>query len=186
MDDWTPTPVSGGGKRAIDYIAHGIFFFIYGFAKYIPSPVGDLLRFVIVRPWMKTNGYTKISERVSIWYPYNIRIGKNVTLNESVFISGFGGLKIGDGVRIGHRTTILTSNHKYDSTEIPIYKQGIEGKPVIIEDDVFIGTNVVILPGVKISKGAVISAGSVVSHNVKPYRIVGGVPAVTMGNREKK
>lgn len=49
--------------------------------------------------------------------------------------------------------------------------------PVLIEDDVWIGANVIILPGVKISKGSIIGAGSVVTKNVPEYAIVGGNPA---------
>ncbi|MBW6442120.1 chloramphenicol acetyltransferase, partial [Patescibacteria group bacterium] len=46
-----------------------------------------------------------------------------------------------------------------------------------IEDGVWIGANVMILPGVHVGQGAVIGANAVVSKDVKPYEIVGGVPA---------
>lgn len=59
-----------------------------------------------------------------------------------------------------------------------------EYKTVTIGHDVWIGQRSVILDGVTIGNGAVIAAGSVVSHNVKPFRIVGGVPASTIGERE--
>jgi maltose O-acetyltransferase len=50
-------------------------------------------------------------------------------------------------------------------------------RPVVIEDDVWIGTRVIILPGVHVGTGSVIGAGSVVTHDVEPYSIVGGNPA---------
>jgi serine acetyltransferase len=54
----------------------------------------------------------------------------------------------------------------------------VEGKgPVIIDDEVWIGTNAVIMSGVKIAKGAVIAAGSVVTKDVPPYAVCGGNPA---------
>jgi acetyltransferase-like isoleucine patch superfamily enzyme len=59
-----------------------------------------------------------------------------------------------------------------------------EYKPVTIGHDVWIGQRSVILDGVTIGNGAVIASGSVVSHNVKPFKIVGGVPASTIGERE--
>lgn len=49
--------------------------------------------------------------------------------------------------------------------------------PVFIGNDVWIGANVIILPGVKIGDGAIIAAGAVVTRDVEPYEIVGGVPA---------
>lgn len=55
--------------------------------------------------------------------------------------------------------------------------------PVNIGNDVWIGQNVVILPGVTIHDGAVLAAGAVVTHDVPPYTIVGGVPAKTIKKR---
>ncbi|MBJ7883159.1 DapH/DapD/GlmU-related protein, partial [Gelidibacter salicanalis] len=49
--------------------------------------------------------------------------------------------------------------------------------PVIIEDDVWIGRNVVILPGIRISSGSIVGANSVVTKNICANSIVGGVPA---------
>jgi maltose O-acetyltransferase len=57
-------------------------------------------------------------------------------------------------------------------------EQGYEGtRPIVIEDDVWIGARVTILGGVNIGTGAVIGAGSVVTKNVPPYAIVAGNPA---------
>jgi acetyltransferase-like isoleucine patch superfamily enzyme len=61
-----------------------------------------------------------------------------------------------------------------------------EYKKVTIGHDVWIGQRSVILDGITIGNGAIIAAGSVVTHNVKPFRIVGGVPASTIGERPVK
>ncbi|EOR94083.1 Tetrahydrodipicolinate N-acetyltransferase [Arcticibacter svalbardensis MN12-7] len=52
-----------------------------------------------------------------------------------------------------------------------------KASPVIIESDVWIGSNVVVLPGIRIGKGSVVGTGSVVTKNIAPYAVVGGVPA---------
>ena len=63
-------------------------------------------------------------------------------------------------------------------------KQGLtKPKPVIIEDDVWIGTKTILLPGVHIGKGAIIGAGSVVTKNIPPYTIAVGNPAVVKKSR---
>ena len=59
-------------------------------------------------------------------------------------------------------------------------------KPVIIDDDVWIGARVTILPGVHIYTGSVIAAGAVVTNDVNEYTVVGGVPAKTLHSRIDK
>lgn len=169
-----------------DYVAHGVFFLFYGIVKYFPSPIGDLLRKIVVYPFIRQMGKTRIYEGVTFWYPYRIRIGDNVTLNEWVYLSGFGGISIGDNVRIGHRTSIVTSDHCTDDHTLPICKQGLLASAVTIQDNVWIGCNVTILRGVTISQGAVVGAGAVVTKDVLPNTIVAGVPAICLRTRGQR
>jgi len=166
-----------------DYLIHGIFIFCYGWVKYIPSPIGDWLRLLVALPFLGSCKGVRIYEGVTLWYPYRIHLGANVTLNEWVYLSGFGGLNIGDNVRIGHRVSIITSDHIYRDIQMPIAEQGLVSAPVSIESDVWIGCNVTILKGVRIGKGAIIAAGAVVTKHVPPFAIVGGVPAKVISHR---
>jgi maltose O-acetyltransferase len=73
---------------------------------------------------------------------------------------------------------ILTINHKYDRLDISMLEQGHQPpEPVIIADDVWIGTRAIILPGISIGRGAIIGAAAVVTKNVPEYAIVCGNPA---------
>ena len=92
-------------------------------------------------------------------------------------------LSIGEGVRIASNVWVGTGNHHFGSADIPIVEQGTDQRPVTIEDDVWIGTHAVVLPGVKVGRGAVIAAGAVVTKDVEPLTIVGGVPARVLGRR---
>lgn len=112
-----------------------------------------------------------------------IHIGKYVSLNRSGIILGAGGVVIGNYVRIGPRVNILSNNHVFTSRSIPIMKQGKSLKKIVIEDDVWIGANVTIVPGVTIKKGAVVGAGTVVTQNIDKYHIMAGVPARVIGTR---
>lgn len=167
-----------------DYFIHGIFFFLYFFVKYLPSPLGDVFRYIIVKPFFDKIGKARIYEGVTIWYPYRIKIGSNVSLNEWVYLSGFGGLEIGDNTRIGLRATIVTSDHEFSRKNFLIYKQRISKEKVVIGKDVWIGANVIILKGVKVGDGAVIGAGAVVTKDVACYAVVAGVPAKEIGSRK--
>jgi len=170
---------------ARDYILHGLFFNLYGLFKYWPSPVGDFLRYLCAKPFMAKMGKVRIYEGVTLWFPYRIYLGNNITLNEHVYILGYGEVRIEDGVRIGHRTSIMTADHIFNDRNMPIYKQGSEAGKVHIKSGAWIGCNVTILKDVVIGCGAVIAAGSVVNSDVQDYTIVAGVPAKIVGERGK-
>lgn len=111
--------------------------------------------------------------------PLYIDYGKPVTIGENCFIQqcctffGRGGITIGNGVFIGPKVNLITINHDMN----PENRSATYGKPIEIEDNVWIGINSTILPGVKISYGAIVGAQSVVTHDVAPMTVVAGNPA---------
>jgi maltose O-acetyltransferase len=112
----------------------------------------------------------------------NATFSKRVTLGDysgiGVNAKIYGECHIGNYVMMGQDVTIITRNHAFDRTDIPMMRQGFgEERPVTIDDDVWIGDRVLILAGVHVGKGAIIGAGAVVTKDVPPYAIVGGNPA---------
>ncbi|SJZ99176.1 maltose O-acetyltransferase [Sediminibacterium ginsengisoli] len=103
-----------------------------------------------------------------------IELEEFVSIAAFVHMWGHGGIKIGNRVMIGSHTAISTITHDYSQE---IMYDTVIAKPVIIEDDVWIGSHAVIMPGVTLGKGCVIGAGSVVTKDVPPGAIVTGVPA---------
>ncbi|QOX78547.1 acyltransferase [Trichlorobacter lovleyi] len=105
----------------------------------------------------------------------NVTIGKDCQVNENVFIQG---AIIGDYVMIAPNVAILTATHNYTDIAKPMVYQGEEkGVTPVIENDVWIGRNVIIMPGVRLGMGSIIGSGAVVTKDVEPYSIMGGVPA---------
>ena len=97
----------------------------------------------------------------------------------------YGTCVIGNHVMMGEDCTIITRNHKFDRTDIPMMEQGFEEeKPVHIGNDVWIGDRVTIMPGVHIGDGCVIGAGAVVTRDIPPYSIAAGVPAKVLRRRK--
>lgn len=95
---------------------------------------------------------------------HNSRIGPSVT--------------IGDEVVMGPDVVLMTTSHAYENIHTPIRLQGsLPVRPIHIEDDVWIGARVVVLPGVRLGKGCIVGANSVVTKDVPPLAIVGGNPA---------
>ena len=115
---------------------------------------------------------------VNFFQPRNIEIGEDTIIGDHCFLDGRAKLKIGNHTALASFVLIYNSQHDvYDESF-----KAIE-KPVEIGDYVFIGPRVTILPGIKIGKGAVIAAGAVVTKDVKPGKIVGGVPAKEIKDR---
>ncbi len=88
-----------------------------------------------------------------------------------------GPLQIGNDVMIAQHVVISALNHGYADVTLPISLQPVTTKPVVIEDEAWIGANAVITAGVRVGKHAVVAAGSVVTKDVLPYSIVAGNPA---------
>ena len=86
-----------------------------------------------------------------------IRIGNNVILAQNIVASGL--------------------NHNYDDISQPIHKQGVNMAAIVIEDNCWIGANVVVTAGVTIGKHSVIAAGCVVTKSIPPYSVAVGNPA---------
>lgn len=105
-------------------------------------------------------------------------IGKNSVVNFGCYLDNRRGISIGNNVGVAHNTKIYTLGHNLDSPQFET-----KGAPVTIEDDVFIFSNVMIMPGVTIGQGAIVLPGSVVTKDVPSRKIVGGNPARIIRNR---
>lgn len=108
-----------------------------------------------------------------VGYPERVRLGKHVRIGPSAVIGAFGSITIGDNVRLSRGARLETGGLDF-TAPAPFPHRG---KPIIIEDDVWIGTHAVILGGVTIGRGAVIGAQSVVTKNVPSNAVVAGNPA---------
>lgn len=106
-------------------------------------------------------------------------------LKSDTFIEASGGVKIGSYFHVGRGLTIFSSVHNHkDAKKIP-YDDVVIASPVRIEDFVWCGANVTILPGVTIGEGAIVGAAAVVTKDVNPLAIVGGNPARVIGQRDR-
>jgi len=112
-----------------------------------------------------------------------IQIGNGVHIGEgSVIYSGVG-INIGDNVIVGPQNIIVDLDHRFENIDFPINQQGMNGKKISIEEDVWIASHCVIIKGVTIGKGSVIAAGSVVNKSIPPCSVAAGVPAKVIKKR---
>ena len=122
-----------------------------------------------------------LTSKLRVWYLKRcsgINIGKDMYLGENLTLTRSGTediLYIGDRVAIAPNVTIITSSSP-ERSKLNRYNLAKQ-KKVIIEQDAWIGTGVIILPGVVVGEGAICGAGAVVTKNVPPYTMVVGNPA---------
>ena len=104
-----------------------------------------------------------------------VRIGNRTRIGLGCVI--IGPVTIGNDIMFAQHIVVSGLNHGYQDINIPISLQAVETKPIIIEDEVWIGANAVITAGVTIGKHSVVAGGSVVTKSVPPFSVVGGNPA---------
>jgi len=108
-------------------------------------------------------------------YGRNIHIGDHVYLNVSCTILDCNAVHIGHHVMIGPAVQIYTAAHLLQAEA---RNQGWEvAKPIVIEDNVWLGGGAIVLPGVRIGRNAVVGAGAVVTRDVAANTVVAGNPA---------
>lgn len=172
-----------------------IFFLViyYGLLKYLPGsgfPLLGLLfkkmRYVCCKHIFSYCGKNVNIERGAVFGSgINLFIGDYSGLGFNSVVPG--NIIIGKYVMMGPNCYILGSNHDYSDTTVPMMFQGDSTKKqTLIEDDVWIGRNVIMTPGRTIKRGSIIAAGCVLSKDFPDYSIIGGNPSKLIKSRKKE
>jgi acetyltransferase-like isoleucine patch superfamily enzyme len=103
-----------------------------------------------------------------------IRVGRNVFINQNCTFYDLCGLHIADDVMIGPNVSLITSSHPLEPSQ---RRDGVFATPIIIERNVWIAAGATVIGGVTIGENSVVAAGSVVTKDVPPDTLVGGNPA---------
>jgi acetyltransferase-like isoleucine patch superfamily enzyme len=148
-------------------------------------PSHHFRRFIYRLGGMKIGRGSSIHMGAVFYNAHNIRIGRDTIIGERSVLDGRDELIIGDHVDIASEVMIYNSQHNINEEDFADPEKVELGK-VEIGDYVFIGPRAIILPGVKLGKGAVVGAGAVVTKDVADFKIVGGVPAKEIGERNNK
>lgn len=186
--------------RALNIFLSELIDWVETLLSYTPGKVGTFIRMIWFRYRWKTSANVKVRMQSEFIQPKNMSFGKNVSLGKFVFFTAEGGrIIIGDNfscnvnchinasvggkiiisknVLVGPNVVMRTANHNFNNPEKFINQQGHNFNDIQIGENVWIGSNCIILNGVKIGEGAVIAAGAVVNKDVDKNTIVGGVPA---------
>ncbi len=121
---------------------------------------------------------------VKLVEPKNISIGENVRIGANSILSGQGGIVVGNNVSFGREVLIWSANHNYYSPKSLPYDSTYIKRKVVIEDNVWLGARVSVVPGVRIGEGAVVALGAVVTKDVPKCAVVAGNPAKVIKYRD--
>lgn len=163
----------------------------YGIAYWLPSSYSFICGgfFKRFRASLCRHIFLYCGKNVNIERKANFGSGLEIELGDE---SGLGincsipsNTKIGKFVMMGPNCVILPHNHKFDRTDIPMCHQGFSSKlPTYIDDDVWIGRDVLMTPGRIIKKGTIIAGGCILCKNFPEYSIVGGNPSKLIKSRK--
>lgn len=112
-----------------------------------------------------------------------LTVGNDSSIGPCCYIGCSGQIHIGERVMLGPGVRLFAEDHVFADSARSIKSQGVVLKPIVIEDDVWIGSGTVVTGGVRIGKGAVVGAGSVVTKDVSSDTVVAGVPARVVRER---
>lgn len=156
----------------------------YCFARHLPSSSGKFmgggskyLRYFLCKRIFEYCGKNvNIERKASFGNGSHVRIGDNSGLGVNCIVPN--NIQIGSDVMMAPNCVIFYQNHETSRLDIPMNKQGVTPpKQVIIADDVWIGQNVMIMPGIHIAKGTIVAAGTVLCKDFPEYSVVGGNPS---------
>lgn len=166
------------------YLPKKINYILLSLFRNINGNIGLLIRYILIKNLSRNCGHNvSIHPGCYLFNLETIDFGDNISIHPMCYINGSGGLTIGNNVSIAHGVTIMTESHNFESLEVPIKDQGLSYKPVTINDDVWIGSKVMIMYGVTINTGSVIGASSVVSKSVSSFSVYIGNPAKKLRSR---
>lgn len=165
----------------------------YAFARYLPTSSSSIFigrmskkaRYEICKRIFKSCGSNVNIERMA-WFGTgkDIQIGDNsgIGINAKIHNNTI----IGNNVMMGPNCYMLESTHLFDRTDITMIEQGIkkERDQVIIEDDVWIGRDVMIIGSRVIKEGSIIGARCVLTKSFPEHSIVGGNPSRLIRSRK--
>jgi acetyltransferase-like isoleucine patch superfamily enzyme len=112
-----------------------------------------------------------------------INLGNKVRIGLYTVLNGGDSISIGRGALLSGFVYLQTSMHGFKDKSQGIQNQGYSHAPIVLEEDTWLGTHVVILPGVILKKGVVVGSNAVVNKSAEAYEVLAGIPARVLKQR---
>jgi putative colanic acid biosynthesis acetyltransferase WcaF len=143
------------------------------------NPVSSLRRALLRIFGARIGRAVEIKPGVQVKYPWNLTVGANSWIGESVWIDNLCSVAIGSNACISQGAYLCTGNHDWSDPGF-----GLIVKPIAVGNGAWLGAKSFVSPGVKIGECAITAAGSVVTKDIPPFEIHAGNPAHFIRRRE--
>lgn len=168
--------------NSLGYICRLIPKFLYEFLWSLSSAFDGYfalsLRYILLKGAAKNVGQNVyIGKYVTIKNLKNFTIGNNVSIHNGCYIDAAGGIDIGSNVSIAHQSSLISFEHGWANSDLPIKYNETLMRKIKIADDVWVGCGVRVLSGAQVEKRVIIAAGAVVRGVLKSGHLWAGVPA---------
>lgn len=139
--------------------------------------IGYKLRYLAVRKLLAYCGEdVVVKDNCYFGNGNKLKVGDRSQLGQNARLGGT--ITIGDDVVMGPDVVMMATSHEFKDLNTPINMQGAKPEePIVIGNDCWIGTRVIILPGVHLGNKCIVAAGAVVTRSFPDNCIIGGVPA---------
>jgi putative colanic acid biosynthesis acetyltransferase WcaF len=146
--------------------------------RWTPPRLANRWRILVLRAFGAKLGNVWIHPSARIWAPWRLIVGDDVAIDMGCYLYNPDWIIIEDRVVVSMNVILCTPSHDYSRSDFPLLTERI-----VVESDCWIAAQSFIQPGVRIGRGAVVGAGSMVTHDVPPWTVVGGNPAVPIKER---
>lgn len=160
---------------------------IFRIVKNFKGNIGVLIRYILLKTLCESCGdNVYIDHGVEIKNIEKLSIGNNVSIHQMSYLDAIGGIQIGNNVSIAHSCSLVSFNHGWENTELPIKYNELKMEQIRIDDDVWIACGVRVLSGAKMSTRTIVAANAVVSKGEYEKNVIlGGIPATVIKKTEK-
>ena len=128
----------------------------------------------------KVDGKAYPYPKARVWAPWNLSMGSHSCLADEVDCYCVAPIRLGAHATVSQYSYLCSASHDYRDVAMPLVIA-----PIVIEAEAWIAADVFVGPGVKVGTGAIIGARSTVMHDIEPWAVVAGSPAVRRGAREQ-
>jgi acetyltransferase-like isoleucine patch superfamily enzyme len=170
---------AANGSGRLPWVRVSLFFMLLRRGAYVRRPSHGNAHQMIRQGRLEIGRRTFLEAGVTLQSTAGrIRLGQRVYLSRGVTVGAVGLVEIGDFALVAPGCYITDADHRFDDPAIPVPDQGMSSKgPTVLEDNIWLGANVVVTSGVRIGRHCVIAANSVVTQDIPAFSVAGGVPA---------